>query len=85
MLDSQLVNSRSSPAGQLNFCGPAVSRLRTAKGWSQEKLANKCQLSGWDASRDVIARIELRNRLVTDWEIIALAKALSCEPAELLT
>jgi transcriptional regulator with XRE-family HTH domain len=55
-----------------------------AKGWSQEKLAGKCQLVGWDASRDVIARIELRNRTVTDWEIISLAKAFGGKPADLL-
>ena len=55
-----------------------------ANGWSQEHLAGKCQLSGWDASRDVIARIELQKRIVTDWEIIWLAKAFGCEPADFL-
>lgn len=54
------------------------------KGWSQEQLAGKCQLHGWDASRDVIARLELQNRLVTDWEILALSKALSRAPGEIL-
>lgn len=55
------------------------------KGWSQELLAGKCQLHGWDASRDIIARLELQNRLVTDWEIIALAKAFGCAPGEILS
>jgi transcriptional regulator with XRE-family HTH domain len=53
-------------------------------GWSQEQLAGKCQLQGWDASRDVIARIELQNRLVTDWELVVLAKALGSDPGKLL-
>ena len=83
--DIQGVNPRASAPGQLNFCGPVIRRMRVAKGWSQDHLASKCQLGGWDASRDVIARIELRNRLVTDWEIIALAKALGCKPGDLLS
>ncbi|WP_343225922.1 helix-turn-helix transcriptional regulator [Luteolibacter marinus] len=78
------MNPRASSSGKLNFCGPVIRRLRVGKNWSQDQLASKCQLGGWDASRDVIARIELQNRLVTDWEIIALAKAFGCEPGELL-
>lgn len=78
------MNSRTSNPKKLNYCGPTVRRLRTEKGWSQEQLAGKCQLHGWDASRDVIARLELQNRLVTDWEIIALAESLGCTAGELL-
>ena len=69
---------------KLNFCGQTVRRMRVEKGWSQELLAGKCQLHGWDASRDVIARIELQNRTVTDWEIVAFAKALGCKPGAIL-
>lgn len=78
------MNPRISPASKLNFCGPSVRRLRVEKGWSQSSLAGKCQIHGWDASRDMIARIELQNRIVTDWEIIALAKTLGCETGNLL-
>jgi transcriptional regulator with XRE-family HTH domain len=78
------MKTRISASHKLNFCGPNVRRLRLEKEWSQEQLAGKCQLHGWDASRDIIARLELRNRLVTDWEIIALAKALGRKAGELL-
>ena len=83
-LNDRDVNPRTSPPKKLNFCGPAIRRMRMEKGWSQDLLAGRCQLNGWDASRDVIARLELQNRLVTDWEILALAKALGCSPGEIL-
>ena len=43
--------------------------LRSRRGWSQPVLAAKCQLAGWDVSRDIIARIELRVRWVADFEL----------------
>ena len=61
---------------RMNVCGPQVSRLRTALGWSQPTLAAKCQLAGWDVSRDIIARIEGQVRWVGDFELAALAKVL---------
>ncbi len=47
-------------------------------------LATKCQLAGWDISRDIIARIELRIRWVADFELILLAQVLNVSVAELL-
>jgi transcriptional regulator with XRE-family HTH domain len=69
------------PAG--NIVGPQVRRLRNARGWSQPELAARCQRMGWDIGRDIIARIESRVRLVTDSEILFLAKALRTSVAEL--
>lgn len=59
-----------------NVCGRELIRLRTAKDLSQEQLAVKCQLAGWDVSRDIIANIELRRREVTDEELSILARVL---------
>jgi hypothetical protein len=61
---------------RLNVCGPQVSQFRTHLGWSQPELAAKCQLAGWDVSRDIIARIEGQVRWVGDFEMAALAKVL---------
>lgn len=36
----------------------------------------KCQLAGWDVSRDIIANIELGRRLLTDRELALLARLL---------
>lgn len=61
----------------LNVCGPQISRYRNQLGWSQSKLAAKCQLAGWDVSRDIIARIELQIRWVGDFELATLALVLN--------
>lgn len=66
-----------------NVCGPQVARLRTERGWSQPQLAIKCQLVGWDASRDIIARIEGRVRCVEDSELAILAEVLNVSLIEL--
>lgn len=50
--------------------------LRNKLGLSQAQFAAKCQLSGWDVSRDIVARIELQVRCVTDIELMTLAGVL---------
>jgi transcriptional regulator with XRE-family HTH domain len=60
----------------LNLVGPAVRRLRNAKKLSQEKLAAKCQLIGWDITREGIAKIEGQVRHVDDLELRYLCKVL---------
>jgi transcriptional regulator with XRE-family HTH domain len=59
-----------------NIVGPNVRRLRNNQDISQEKLAAKCQLIGWDISREGIAKIESQVRGVSDIEVMKLAKAL---------
>lgn len=44
--------------------------------WSQATLAAKCQVAGWDISRDVVATIENRARWIGDFELVLLAKVL---------
>ena len=46
-------------------------------------LAAKCQLIGWDVTRDVIAGIELRRRWVADTELLLLAKVFKVKVADL--
>ena len=60
-----------------------MSRLRTRIEWSQPDLAAKCQIAGWDVSRDIIARIEARNRWVGDEELATLARVLGVSLEEL--
>ena len=59
-----------------NVIGPSVRRLRYRQKLSQAQLAARCQLLGWNASRDIIAAVEGQVRCVTDKEILKLAKAL---------
>ena len=57
-----------------NILGPGIRRVRESKGWSQEDVARRLQLAGWDVDRTLVARIELRTRCITDLELLALAK-----------
>ena len=66
-----------------NVVGEKVRQLRLAKGWSQDTLAAKCNLAGWDLSRGTLSKIEARLRLVTDSEAFALAKVLGVDIAAL--
>lgn len=59
-----------------NIVGPQVRRIRTELGLSQPELAARCQRLGWDVGRDIIARIEAQIRLVSDTELVFLARSL---------
>ncbi len=59
-----------------NLVGPQVRRIRFERELSQAALAAKCQRLGWDIGRDIVARIEAQVRLVTDSELVFLARAL---------
>jgi hypothetical protein len=66
-----------------NAVGSQLMRLRSRLGLSQAQMAAKFQVAGWDLSRDIIARIELQTRCVTDLEVIELARILRV-PVEVL-
>jgi len=67
----------------MNEIGPQVRRLREAQGLTQEGLAARCHLIGWDISRGTLAKIESQVRRITDDEVPLLAKALKVELAVL--
>lgn len=66
-----------------NVIGPAVRKLRVAKGWSQPELAAKCQMAGWDISRGIVAGIEGQMRWIGDWEAVFLARLFRVSVADL--
>ncbi len=68
---------------QQNLVGPAIRRLRMDAGLSQEALAAKLQVAGWDLTRGGLSKIEARLRRVNDAELLVLAKVLKCGVAEL--
>lgn len=68
----------------LNLVGPQVRRFRTEKGWSQEMLAAKLQVAGWDVSRGSLAKLEAQFRRVPDCELLFLAKVLGVDLPDLL-
>ena len=60
----------------MNIVGPQVRRIRYQQGLTQPAFSAKCQLIGWDISREGIAKIESQMRCVSDMELLKLAKAL---------
>jgi hypothetical protein len=50
---------------------------------SQQMLASKVQILGWDIDRSGIAKIELGIRQVTDIEVLILSQALDVSPCSL--
>lgn len=71
------------PANPQNLVGPQIRRLRVEAGLSQESLAAKLQVAGWDLSRGGLSKIEARLRRVNDAELWLLAKTLSCPLTDL--
>ena len=67
-----------------NIVGPNLRQLRYQRALSQAELAAACQRLGWDASRDMIAKIERQSRWVSDSEWVFLARALRVRLEELM-
>ena len=70
-------------ASRLNVIGPQVRKLRTNKGWTQNQLALKLQLFGWDTSRESVTRLENQSRRVPDLELFVVAKILGVKADDL--
>ena len=67
-----------------NIVGPQIQRLRYELGLTQEQLAARCQLKGFDISRGTLSQIEAQLRCVVDSELLLLAKVLRVSTDELL-
>jgi transcriptional regulator with XRE-family HTH domain len=68
----------------LNLIGNNLKILRQNADLSQERLAARCQIAGWDIARDTVAKIEGGRRLVTDFEIVKLSRILEVRYEDLL-
>ena len=66
-----------------NLVGPQVRRARSRLELTQEALAAKLQLAGWDVSRASLAKIEAQLRWVADAELYLLADVLGVAMADL--
>ena len=60
--------------GQNNVSGDRIRELRLRERMSQAALAAKMQLNGVTIEQDAISRIECGTRLVTDFELLVLAR-----------
>lgn len=62
-----------------NVVGPTIRKLRNRKGWTQEELAAKLQVEGWDCTRSWLARIEARQVQVKEYELLYFQKLFGVE------
>ena len=81
---SKFARRAYQPGQELNAIGANLQKLRNARDWSQEDLAGRCQRSGWDIDRVIIAKIESRIRAVTDWELSKLCEVVGATSSEML-
>lgn len=70
-------------ANPQNLVGAQVRRMRNESGLSQEALAARLQVAGWDLSRGGLSKIEAGLRRVNDAELWVLAQTLCCPLGEL--
>ena len=73
------------PLTPKNVIGPTIRKLRNHHGLTQDALAAKLQVAGWDCTRSWLAKIEARQVSVKDFELLFIAKALGVSLPELYT
>lgn len=78
------VKPRSKPPGDKNIVGTKVVRLRMDRGISQKDFLSQLQVLGMDISATSLSRLEGQYRLVQDYEVVILAKALGIDTKDLL-
>lgn len=68
-----------------NAIGPAVRRLRTEKGLTQDQLAARLVMEGLEnVDRVWVAKVESQIRSVFDFELVVIAKVLGGTIVEML-
>ncbi|RJE88711.1 XRE family transcriptional regulator [Paenibacillus sp. 1011MAR3C5] len=75
---------RKEPPGDKNIIGSRVLKMRKAKGMKQKEFLARLQTLGLDISPTSLSRLEGQHRLVQDYEILIIAKALEISVGELL-
>lgn len=76
---------RKDAPGSKNIIGSKVVSMRAAKGIKQKDFLAKLQTLGMDISATSLSRLEGQYRLVQDYEVVILAKALDISVSELLS
>lgn len=72
-----------SHTGEKNLIADKLKSLREEHGMSQRRLAMEFQLIGCDIDKNVITRIELNKRYVTDIELCAIGHVFRISMDEL--
>ncbi len=75
---------RKLPLGEMNIIGVNVTRIRHKKGMKQKELLAKLQSEGMEITGSGLSKIEGQSRMVTDHELVMIARALGVAAKELL-
>jgi len=75
---------RNGAPGIKNIVGTKVVTMRKEKGIKQKDFLAKLQVLGMDISATSLSRLEGQYRLVQDYEVVILARALNITTKELL-
>lgn len=67
-----------------NLTGPRIREARENKGISEADLSELCQALEVELTPEEVSEIEAQTRIVSDFELIALAKALEVSGTQLL-
>lgn len=70
--------------GKSNASGERVRIAREKSGITQSQLAARLQVEGIQLNQKAVSRIETGERVIADFEVIYLAKALNVDPIWLL-
>lgn len=70
--------------GHKNIVGSRVAQARIRAGLKQEDLAAKMQVLEVQMNQQAISKLENDDRIVTDYEVVCLSKALDVSPLWLL-
>lgn len=62
-----------------NISGAIIKEARISKNMSREELSNKLQLMGINVERTFIYKVESENKILKDFELIAICKILEID------
>lgn len=75
---------RKDPPGDKNIIGSRVVAIRKARKMKQKEFLARLQTLGLDLSPTSLSRLEGQDRLVQDFEVLIIAKALEITVGHLL-
>ena len=79
------MRKREQPLGKRNIIGARVEKERKRQEMKQRELLARLQVNGINITSSALSKLEGQIRLVTDIEVLALAKILGVSVNWLLT
>lgn len=66
-----------------NVVGKYIKQIREEQGLTQEQLAIRIEMAGWQIDRFVVSKIERGERRLSDFETQTIAQALKVSVSKL--